>query len=206
MNNGNFWGSARDIGLVAVGILSFAGAVYTYSYVHILGIDFSLANTSPVAMLISASRVFITNDIGAVAAAIVSLGLAAAISTQPQDPGVARVRAVIDSKTFQVGAVVAIAFAACLLAYKTARDEIGFVRSGHANPATITFAPNADVRYPRLVRDFNSQSRLLIVLDTTDNLYVLVQQPRDPTIVTLPDAQVFSIRKSDIVSVETHVP
>ncbi|MFY9781156.1 MAG: hypothetical protein WAJ85_11685 [Candidatus Baltobacteraceae bacterium] len=133
--------------------------------------------------------------------------IAAVIATLPQsDPTSARIRIVTKSKPFQIAAVLAVALAVCLLAYKTARDGIRVVRSGLVNPATITFAPNAESKYPQILRQRNEQSGLFVVLDTTDDLYVLVQQRPDPTIPAMPDAQVFSIRKTDIASVETHVP
>lgn len=60
-SSSNFWGSARDLGLVAVGIVSFSGLIYTYTYLRVLGIDFSAADISPTASLVAASKIFVYN-------------------------------------------------------------------------------------------------------------------------------------------------
>jgi len=202
-DKGAFWGSARDIAILAVAILSFAGLIYIYTYLHVLGIDFSGADVSPNDAMIAASKIFVSYwyAFGALAVFVLAflwtswrVGKAAAVP-----PAMARLA--------QIFMTLFCALSVCVLGYVAARRQVHDLRTRSINATRVEFNAGLNSKYPALLREANALRELRIVLDTKEKLYVLVQPtplPEDPS--ELPQAYVFSIRKADIVSTETRVP
>ncbi len=200
-----FWGGARDIGLIVVAVLGFAGSVYTYTYTHELGIDFSLANTSAVSSLIAATKIFVDNAVGTLVCVGIVLVLAAIVRFARRKRDNSAIASFIENPYTQLLALGLAAVVICGLGYTTAEASVRRIRQGIAqNTALINLERGAESKYPAALLEANRNHALYIVFESTDRLYVL-DQPL-PFGGTIPNAEIFSIRKDDIVSVETFVP
>lgn len=206
--DGGFWGNARDLAIIGAALISFAGVIYTYTYLHVLGIEFSAADADPTEALLAASKIFVNQwwiltliAFGAVGA--YAIGRHALESSR----SISERRACSLLRLIQITLTLASALAVCFLGDRTARQAVHELRTQSTNPTDIDFVPNAETSYPPLVRDANQHKALRIVRDTTDKVYVLVQPTPVPGVPNeLPQAYVYSVLKKDIVSIETRVP
>jgi hypothetical protein len=200
-----FWGGARDIGLIVVAVLGFAGSIYTYTFTRELGIDFSLVNTSPISSLISATRIFVDYEpqtLICIAGAVAALGILRYARLGRDRSAIA---SVLENPYVQLVALGLMAVMICALGYAAAENSIRRIREGVAqNAAIITLARGAQSQYPAALLNANPKLGLFIVFESTDRLYVLLQPGFADGV--MPNADVFSIQKSDIVSVQTMLP
>lgn len=216
MNGGNsggsFWGSARDIGIVTVAVLTFSGALYTATYLGELGIDFSIGNVAPIALLVSASRV----ALGIVSAvesfvfhqvfwtsviAVVVVVCVIALTRARKTKGVRRLRALLRSRMVQVTLVVVASVLIFVASESTARNDVAVLRARNSQygPA-IQFAKQHDSGYPYELLQGNACGNARVVLVASDVIYVMVQPTPPPGIAELPLGRTYSVRRSDLLS------
>lgn len=206
--DGGFWGNARDLAIIGAALISFAGVIYTYTYLHVLGIEFSAADADPTGALLAASKIFVSQwwililiAFGAVA--VYALGRHLLETSK----NITERRACSLLRLIQITLTLACALAICYLGDRTARQAVHDLRTRATNPVDIDFVTNAEAKYPALVKDANKNKSLRIVRDTADKIYVLVQPTPVPSAPNeLPQAYVYSVLKDDIVSIGTRVP
>jgi hypothetical protein len=199
----NFWGNARDVGVVVVSALAFTGSVEYFYYLRSFGVSGNLA-LDPASILITSVSVLRGNVPEIVAMAVVAIGILALDRVQRFSP-------ITRNRITQLVLVAAAFTIFFFLAKQTGIASGQAVRMGEGRVFlnSISFRRGSASSYPHELRIIPAGMLVTVALETPQSIFLFFQNSQcisERGKSACPRGRLYEINRDDIAAINTSVP